>query len=311
MRCPLRGNQEGGVRVSQNILVVYKKNFEDVHDEALEIVKNTLDGISNSIEIMVNYSAREKVSREDFIGRDLVVVLGGDGTLTSIAHSVDENTPVMGVNSHPRDTDNDGSYGFYMGSDPINFREDILKALSDEAIVNILPRLQAEISTTSGNVIRSDPALNDLLLANTHQYQPSKYKLQRKEDGKNSEINCIQYSSGCLFSTFLGQGAWYRHINNIEGTNFPENEIDNHYLFVSRDLPRNDRRDDGTYWAWTNQPTIFTSDMHRGYVVADGWDETHFTRGATISVSLNGPTLKLLTFRNTIYDRVSYWIKTN
>ena len=124
MRCPLRGDQEGGVRVSQNILVVYKKNFEDVHDEALEIVKNTLDGISNNIEIMVNYSAREKVSREDFIGRDLVVVLGGDGTLTSIAHSVDENTPVMGVNSHPRDTDNDGSYGFYMGSDPINFRED-------------------------------------------------------------------------------------------------------------------------------------------------------------------------------------------
>jgi hypothetical protein len=132
--------------------------------------------------------------------------------------------------------------------------------------------------------------------------------LQRKEDGGNSEINCVQYSSGCLFSTFLGQGAWYRHINNIEGTTFPEQEIDDHYLFVSRDLPRNDRRDDGTYWAWTNQPTTFTSDMHRGYVVADGWDETHFTRGATISVSLNGPTLKLLTFRSTIYDRVAYWI---
>jgi len=54
--------------------------------------------------------------------------------------------------------------------------------------------------------------------------------------------------------------------------------------------------------------TTFTSDMHRGYVVADGWDETHFTRGATISVSLDGPTLKLLTFRSTIYDRVAYWI---
>ena len=297
--------------MSQNILVVYKKNFEDVHDQALDIVKNTLEDMSEELDIKVDYSAREKVSREDFIGRDLVVVLGGDGTLTSIAHSVDEKTPVMGVNSHPREMDNDGSYGFYMGSDPINFGEDIRKALSNDAIVNILPRLQAEISTTSGNIIRSDPALNDLLLANTHQYQPSKYKLQRKKDSKNSEINCIQYSSGCLFSTFLGQGAWYRHINNIEGTTFPENEIDNHYLFVSRDLPRNDRRDDGTYWAWTDQPTIFTSDMHRGYVVADGWDETHFTRGATISVSLNGPSLKLLTFINTIYDRVSYWIKSN
>ena len=123
--------------MSQNILVVYKKNFEDVHDEALEIVKNTLNEISNNINIEVNYSAREKVRREDFIGRDLVVVLGGDGTLTSIAHSVDEKTPVMGVNSHPREIDNDGSYGFYMGSDPVNFGEDILKALSNEAIVNI------------------------------------------------------------------------------------------------------------------------------------------------------------------------------
>jgi NAD kinase len=296
--------------MSGNILVVYKKNFEDVHDKALDEVRNTLESLSNDMSIVVDYSAREKVNRADFIGRDLVVVLGGDGTLTSIAHSVDENTPVMGVNSHPRELDNDGSYGFYMGSDPSNFKEDINRALAGEAIVNVLPRLQAEIFTTSGNVIRSDPALNDLLLANTHQYQPSKYRLQRKKDGGNTEINCVQYSSGCLFSTFLGQGAWYRHINNIEGTTFAENEIENHYLFVSRDLPRNDRRDDGTYWAWTKQPTIFTSDMHRGYVVADGWDETHFTRGATISVSLNGPKLKLLTFRSTIYDRVSYWINT-
>ena len=311
MQCLTTGNQEGGLTMSGNILVVYKKNFEDVHDKALDEVRNTLESLSNDMSIVVDYSAREKVSRTDFIGRDLVVVLGGDGTLTSIAHSVDENTPVMGVNSHPRELDNDGSYGFYMGSDPHNFKEDIKRALDEEAIVNILPRLQAEIFTTSGNIIRSDPALNDLLLANTHQYQPSKYRLQRKKDGRNSEINCVQHSSGCLFSTFLGQGAWYRHINNIEGTTFAENEIDNHYLFVSRDLPRNDRRDDGTYWAWTKQPTIFISDMHRGYVVADGWDETHFTRGATISVSLNGPTLKLLTFRNTIYDRVSYWIKTS
>ncbi len=308
MRCPMTSNPRRGITMPSNILVVYKKNFEDVHDKALDVVRNTLESLSRNMSIHVDYSAREKVSREDFIDRDLVVVLGGDGTLTSIAHSVDENTPVMGVNSHPRELDNDGSYGFYMGSDPNNFEEDIQKALSGKAIINTLPRLQAEIFTTSGNIIRSDPALNALLLANTHQYQPSKYKLQRKEDGTNSEINCVQYSSGCLFSTFLGQGAWYRHINNIEGTTFPEEEIDDHYLFVSRDLPRNNRKDDGTYWAWTDQPTTFTSDMHRGYVVADGWDETHFTRGATISVSLNGPTLKLLTFRSTIYDRVAYWI---
>ena len=68
MRCPVRGNQEGGVRVSKNILVVYKKNFEDVHDDALDIVKNTLEKIGEDLDINVNYSAREKVNREDFIG---------------------------------------------------------------------------------------------------------------------------------------------------------------------------------------------------------------------------------------------------
>ena len=198
-----------------NILVVYKKNFEEVHDQALESIRNELDTIVSERGISVDYSARETVRRADFIQSDLVVVLGGDGTLTSIAHSVDSDTPVMGVNSHPRSEDEEGSYGFYMGSDPTNFPSDIRAAIDGNAIVNRLPRLQAEIETTSGNTIRCDPALNDLLIANTHQYQPSKYRLQR---GK--ELDCKQYSSGCLFSTFLGQGAWFRHVVDIEGTKF-------------------------------------------------------------------------------------------
>jgi hypothetical protein len=49
--------------------------------------------------------------------------------------------------------------------------------------------------------------------------------------------------------------------------------------------------------------------MHRGYVVADGWDEIHFTRGAKITVSNNGPKLNLATFDDGIYARVSKWIR--
>lgn len=287
-----------------DVLVVYKKNFEEVHDKALETVRSVLDELERDGSVRVDYTARETVRRGDFDDPDLVVVLGGDGTLTSIAHSVDDKTPVMGVNSHPRDDYEDGSYGFYMGSDPESFADDIRVAIGGSAIVNVLPRLQAEIVTTSGNKILTDPALNDLLVANTHQYQPSKYRLQRSSEG----IDVVQHSSGCLFSTFLGQGAWFRHVANIEGTTFPLEQIDEHYLFVARDLPRGDRDDDGSYWAWTDEPTVMTSDMHRGYVVADGWDEFHFTRGATVTVNLNGPTLQLLTFRSTIHDRVAHWI---
>ena len=152
-------------------------------------------------------------------------------------------------------------------------------------------------------MIRCDPALNDLLVANTHQYQPSKYRLRREG------IDRMQYSSGCLFSTFLGQGAWFRHVVDIGGTDFPASEIDDHYLFVARDLPRQDRADDGSHWEWTDHPTVMVSDMHRGYVVGDGWDETHFTRGATLTVDVRGPILRLLTFRETILERFDSWIE--
>ena len=293
----------------EEVLVVYKKNFEEVHDRSLDRVRQVLDELVSERGIDVGYTARETVRRADFSGPNLVIVLGGDGTLTSIAHSVDDITPVMGVNSHPREEHSDGSYGFYMGSEPNFFAEDIIEAIEGRAIINVLPRLQAEIETPSGKRIISDPALNDLLVANTHQYQPSKYRIERDADQGNEVIDIVQKSSGCLFSTFLGQGAWFRHVANIEGVTFPVEDVNQKYLFVSRDLPRSERLDDGSYWSWTNKSTKLTSDMHRGYVVSDGWEETHFTRGSTVTINLQGPSLKLLTFRSTIHDRVAHWIK--
>ena len=299
----------GGPEVTTNILVVYKKNFEEIHDKALEDIKEILDKLVSKRQIRVDYTVRETVRRSDFIDRDLAIILGGDGTLTSIVHSIDSKTPVMGVNSHPREVHSDGSYGFYMGSEPNFFAEDIIEAIEGRAIINVLPRLQAEIETPSGKRIISDPALNDLLVANTHQYQPSKYRIERDADQGNEVIDIVQKSSGCLFSTFLGQGAWFRHVANIEGVTFPVEDVNQKYLFVSRDLPRSERLDDGSYWSWTNKSTKLTSDMHRGYVVSDGWEETHFTRGSTVTINLQGPSLKLLTFRSTIHDRVAHWIK--
>ena len=85
--------------MSADILVVYKKNFEAVHDRSIDSIEKVLQKFVNEQGIRVDMTT-ERVRRSDFIGRDLVIVIGGDGTLTSIAHSVDAETPVMGVNSH-------------------------------------------------------------------------------------------------------------------------------------------------------------------------------------------------------------------
>ena len=288
-----------------NLLVVFKKNHEQVHDGALSTVISTLDKAKRTYGFEFRTVPREEVERDDFVGPEAVIVLGGDGTLTSIAHSVDDQTLVMGVNSHPMDSGGSGSFGFFMGSDPTRFPQDLDHLLRGSCIINTIPRLQAEIMSTSGNIIRSDPALNDLLVANTHQYQPSKYRLKRESNPNYPELDVRQSSSGLLFSTFLGQGAWFRHVVDLSSFEFSMSEVNDHYLVVSRDLPSTMRIEDGSHWAWTDQTTTLTSDMHRGYVVADGWDEIHFTRGARISVNNNGPKLKLVTFSEDIYSRVS------
>ena len=103
-------------------------------------------------------------------------------------------------------------------------------AMDGKAIVNVLPRLQAEIVTTSGNKILTDPALNDLLVANTHQYQPAKYRLQRLSEG----IDVVQQSSDAS-----SLPSWARGLvptcREYRGTEFPIEQIDEKYLFVSRD----------------------------------------------------------------------------
>ncbi|MGB1571805.1 MAG: NAD(+)/NADH kinase [Candidatus Poseidoniaceae archaeon] len=274
-----------------DVLLVYKKNFEGVHDESLQSVKDVL--AAQPDKIRVDIRAREQVRRADFIGRDLVIVLGGDGTLTSISHNIDSNTPVMGVNSHPRSGDPNGSVGFYMDSNIQTFSQDLEAALSGNAIVNRLPRLQATIETTSGNKIRSDPAMNDLLVANTHQYAPSKYILRR------GDIDIEQQSSGLLFSTWLGQGAWFNQIARKSNLGNAE-EAQSHYLVIARDIEPS--IEDERYMTWTSDATVITSDMHRGYVVPDGWDEYQFNRGATVTVDLSGPVLQLLTFRKSMNE---------
>ena len=289
--------------MNSDILVVYKKNFEGVHDIALKKMIKCLDELKNDLSISSDYKVRERVQRQDFEDRKLIIVLGGDGTLTSISHNILDNTPVMGVNSNPRGTNKQGSVGFYMDSDMSTFSKDIRDALSDKCISNSMPRLQAIITTTSGNILKSDPALNDLLVANSQQYMPSKYSIKR------GEINELQHSSGLLFSTFFGQGAWFRHVCNIEGMKFDKNDIDKKYLFVARDLNR-DLRDINpkAYMDWTSEETTIVSNMHRGYVVPDGWNEIQFIRGANITINLKAPPLNLITFRNSMFSKLSHLI---
>jgi hypothetical protein len=289
--------------MNSEILVVYKKNFEGIHDIALNQMISCLEELEKEKGVSTDYKARERVQKQDFVKRKLIIVLGGDGTLTSISHNILDRTPVMGVNSNPINVDPQGSVGFYLDSNMSTFPEDIRNALDNKCIINSMPRLQATITTTSGNIMKSDPALNDLLIANSQQYMPSKYVLKR------GVIEETQHSSGLLFSTFFGQGAWFRHVCDIEEMKFDMEDVAKNYLVVARDLNRDLRNViPNAYMDWTSKETTIVSNMHRGYVVPDGWNEIQFIRGASIKVDLKAPPLNLISFRNSMISKLEHLI---
>ena len=74
-----RGANVGEPAMSRDILVVYKKNFEEVHDRSLDEVRQVLDDLVGERGLNVGYTARETVRRADFVELDLVIVLGGMG----------------------------------------------------------------------------------------------------------------------------------------------------------------------------------------------------------------------------------------
>ena len=117
--------------MSADILVVFKKNFESVHDRAMDQIQSDLEKLVQERGIRWIHRSR-KGRHSDFIGRDLVIV-GGDGTLTSIAHNVGSDTPVMGA--HPRETDprsSDSSWAVTL------FANDVVMAWMG-AIDNLVP----------------------------------------------------------------------------------------------------------------------------------------------------------------------------
>ena len=110
--------------------------------------------------------------------------------------------------------------------------------------------------------------MNDLLIANTHQYAPSKYHLRRGTQQTH------QQSSGLLFSTWFGQGAWLR--NAMSSEDFEQLKAQasairdsQHYFVYARDLSPEQRTHEWAWKDWTDEETTITSDMHRGYVVPD------------------------------------------
>jgi NAD+ kinase len=137
---------------------------------------------------------RNRISDIDPNEFDLVVTVGGDGTVLHASHSIG-STPVLGVNSSPST-----SVGFFTGANADDFGEAIDKVLAGELSPITLCRMEVQVN---GEVV-TKRALNDVLFCHDCPASTTRYVLTF--DGKAED----QLSSGVWVCTAAGSTAAIR-----------------------------------------------------------------------------------------------------
>ena len=159
------------------------------HTETLKLVRNVL--ARRGIETTLVKRTGLNNLKIPFHQYDLVITVGGDGTLLNVSHYL-MDTPILGVTSSPLT-----SVGVLCGSNRADFEKVIDGIIEGSAKQVELQRIQVKIDGAPIPV----PALNDVLFANQFPAATTRYKLTIKN--KSEE----QKSSGIWIATAAGSTA--------------------------------------------------------------------------------------------------------
>lgn len=185
------------------------KNRHMIHRECVDSVRSLLHRLGATYNII----GREELDRQHLSNVDLVIPIGGDGTVLSAAHFIGEECPVLGVNSDPdreeekrphegkkKFTDERRSYGALCAVTSANMEQYIPRMLLGD--IKPLPRtrIQTVIQSTLKET-KLPPALNDVLIAHPNPAAVSRFRMRfvnrtnEDSDIKNNNHKNYYYSS--------------------------------------------------------------------------------------------------------------------
>ena len=156
-----------------------------VHQQTLDTVVQSLKALSVDFDLV--YRANLKTTEP----YDLVVSVGGDGTLLQASHAVDD-LPMLGVNSDPR-----RSEAVFCAAAKDNVARVLRQALEGKLKALRLYRLRVRLN---GRLVRP-LVLNDVLIAHEDPATMSRYRLKIK--GQQED----QKSSGLWVATAAGSSS--------------------------------------------------------------------------------------------------------
>ena len=170
------------------------KQGHDEHYASLNHIRKTLDSKGISYQrVYMPYAAYE-----EFKDRDLIIAVGGDGTVLNTAHYILDSTPLLAVKSEKR------SVGGLCAISAAEFESALEKIMRDCAKIESWTRVEGKM----GN--KTDLALNEISVA--HKYGGfARYEIRLNDLGEEHG------GTGMLISTGSGSRAWYANIPGSDG----------------------------------------------------------------------------------------------
>lgn len=153
------------------------------HKECVE----TLLSILKANNVAFSCVNRVELDRQHLTDVDLMIAIGGDGTVLSAAHFLDHGTiPLLGINSDPiseedklvkkKDKDERRSHGALCSITALDMKEKVPQVLFGGGKLSTRARIQCIVKSTFSET-HLVPALNDLLIANPSPAAVSRFRM--------------------------------------------------------------------------------------------------------------------------------------
>ncbi|RYH08725.1 hypothetical protein EON65_40640 [archaeon] len=191
-------------------------NRYQVHTKCVENVEAVLKHVG----IQYSKIGREELHRGIIQDKDLVIAVGGDGTVLNVSSFIDDSIPVLGINSDPTRPEEQGvtnlkderrSRGALCAISANNLDEYLPRILYGDITPGLRTRIQCLVRSTYTET-RLPPALNDILVTHPIPAAVSRFRLALctgsvqptyKTDQKMEEVHIIVYICICASSCYL------------------------------------------------------------------------------------------------------------
>ncbi len=176
----------------KQVAVVTKFHTRDLRQTSRHTHRDTLKKVLKTLDTLhIAHTRIDRVQFKKIIDADLVITVGGDGTVLAASHFV-KKTPIFGINSAPQT-----STGYLCVAQPKNFEHLLKQIVQGQRKPLSIPRLEVSVDGQKIPYL----GLNDLLFACRLQGETARYFLQV---GRNKEF---QKSSGVWIATGAGSTA--------------------------------------------------------------------------------------------------------